>query len=95
VSTDPYRFAVNGRPVEVVDGHPGESLLFVLRERLGLPGSKNACEEGECVGEPLDCDDGNPCTDDACDPAQGCSSTPNEAPCEDGDPCTSGDGCVE
>ncbi|HIE66661.1 MAG TPA: 2Fe-2S iron-sulfur cluster binding domain-containing protein, partial [Acidimicrobiia bacterium] len=48
MSTDPYRFTVNGRPVEVVDGHAGESLLFVLRERLGLPGSKNACEEGEC-----------------------------------------------
>ena len=27
---------------------PGESLLYVLRERLGLPGSKNACEQGEC-----------------------------------------------
>ena len=27
---------------------PGESLLFALRERLGLPGSKNACEQGEC-----------------------------------------------
>ena len=26
----------------------GESLLFALRERLGLPGSKNACEQGEC-----------------------------------------------
>jgi carbon-monoxide dehydrogenase small subunit len=26
----------------------GESLLFTLRERLGLPGSKNACEQGEC-----------------------------------------------
>ena len=26
----------------------GENLLFVLRERLGLPGSKNACEQGEC-----------------------------------------------
>ena len=26
----------------------GESLLFVLRERLALPGSKNACEQGEC-----------------------------------------------
>ena len=46
--TDPYRLTVNGRPVEVIDGHAGESLLFVLRERLGLPGSKNACEEGEC-----------------------------------------------
>jgi aerobic carbon-monoxide dehydrogenase small subunit len=26
----------------------GESLLFALRERMGLPGSKNACEQGEC-----------------------------------------------
>jgi aerobic carbon-monoxide dehydrogenase small subunit len=26
----------------------GESLLYMLRERLGLPGSKNACEQGEC-----------------------------------------------
>jgi aerobic carbon-monoxide dehydrogenase small subunit len=26
----------------------GENLLYVLRERLGLPGSKNACEQGEC-----------------------------------------------
>ncbi|MBA3412385.1 MAG: (2Fe-2S)-binding protein [Actinobacteria bacterium] len=26
----------------------GESLLYVLRERLGLPGAKNACEQGEC-----------------------------------------------
>jgi carbon-monoxide dehydrogenase small subunit len=39
---------VNGVP-RVADGiWPGESLLFVLRERLGLPGSKNACEQGEC-----------------------------------------------
>ena len=38
---------VNGeqREAEVWEG---ESLLFALRERLGLPGSKNACEQGEC-----------------------------------------------
>jgi carbon-monoxide dehydrogenase small subunit len=30
------------------DVRAGESLLFTLRERLGLPGSKNACEQGEC-----------------------------------------------
>ena len=46
--TGPYGLTVNGRRHEVVDGWVGESLLFVLRERLGLPGSKNACEEGEC-----------------------------------------------
>lgn len=39
---------VNGRRTEVDDVWEGESLLFLLRERLGLPGSKNACEQGEC-----------------------------------------------
>jgi aerobic carbon-monoxide dehydrogenase small subunit len=38
---------VNGVPREA-DVWEGESLLFALRERLGLPGSKNACEQGEC-----------------------------------------------
>jgi carbon-monoxide dehydrogenase small subunit len=39
---------INGESREVDDVWPGESLLYVLRERLGLPGSKNACEQGEC-----------------------------------------------
>jgi aerobic carbon-monoxide dehydrogenase small subunit len=39
---------VNGERREADDVWPGESLLYVLRERLGLPGSKNACEQGEC-----------------------------------------------
>ena len=38
---------VNGDPVEA-EVWEGESLLFALRERLGFPGSKNACEQGEC-----------------------------------------------
>ena len=38
---------VNGQQQES-DVWEGESLLFALRERLGLPGSKNACEQGEC-----------------------------------------------
>ncbi len=38
---------VNGEKHEV-EARPGESLLYVLRERLGLFGSKNACEQGEC-----------------------------------------------
>jgi aerobic carbon-monoxide dehydrogenase small subunit len=38
---------VNGVPREA-DVWEGESLLFALREQLGLPGSKNACEQGEC-----------------------------------------------
>jgi carbon-monoxide dehydrogenase small subunit len=39
---------VNGTEQSVDDVWPGESLLYLLRERLGLPGSKNACEQGEC-----------------------------------------------
>ncbi|MEU1720882.1 (2Fe-2S)-binding protein [Nonomuraea sp. NPDC005692] len=39
---------VNGRAHSVDDVWEGESLLYVLRERIGLPGSKNACEQGEC-----------------------------------------------
>ncbi|MYZ09616.1 2Fe-2S iron-sulfur cluster binding domain-containing protein [Streptomyces sp. SID2999] len=39
---------VNGRPQQADDVWEGESLLYVLRERLGLPGAKNACEQGEC-----------------------------------------------
>ncbi len=38
---------VNGEEREA-DVWAGESLLYALRERLGLPGSKNACEQGEC-----------------------------------------------
>ena len=39
---------VNGRREEVDVAWEGESLLYALRERLGLMGSKNACEQGEC-----------------------------------------------
>jgi carbon-monoxide dehydrogenase small subunit len=43
-----YRLTVNGRERQVEGAWIGESLLYVLRERLGLPGAKNACEQGEC-----------------------------------------------
>src|SRR5881396_2133893 len=41
-------FTVNGEHRIADDVWEGESLLYMLRERLGLPGSKNACEQGEC-----------------------------------------------
>jgi len=41
------KLGVNGERREA-DILSGESLLYVLRERLQLPGSKNACEQGEC-----------------------------------------------
>jgi aerobic carbon-monoxide dehydrogenase small subunit len=38
---------INGERHEA-DCWEGESLLFALREKLGFPGAKNACEQGEC-----------------------------------------------
>lgn len=43
-----YTLKVNGQSHPVKDAWIGESLLHVLRERLGLPGAKGACEQGEC-----------------------------------------------
>ena len=43
-----YELNVNGSTHDVSDAWLGESLLYVLRERLELPGAKNACEQGEC-----------------------------------------------
>ena len=53
------------------------------------------CAYGQCVSGPGQvCEDLNPCTDDACDPAIGCLHTPNAAGCDDGEPCTQGDLCA-
>jgi aerobic carbon-monoxide dehydrogenase small subunit len=43
-----YVLHVNGESHEVRDAWVGESLLYVLRERLGMLGAKGACEQGEC-----------------------------------------------
>ena len=45
--TEQYTLRVNGRDHEVDGAWLGESLLYVLRDRLGLPGSKSGCEQGE------------------------------------------------
>ena len=53
------------------------------------------CEEGVCVGTPVECDDDNPCTEDTCDGLGGCAFSNVVALCDDGDPCTLGDLCQE
>ena len=53
------------------------------------------CANGACVGLPVDCDDINACTADACDPMTGCVNEPIDGSCGDGDPCTLDDTCVE
>ncbi|MBM4353403.1 MAG: hypothetical protein FJ109_06335 [Deltaproteobacteria bacterium] len=53
-----------------------------------------ACVAGQCEALVLlDCNDGNPCTDDTCDPTSGCDHEENTAPCDDSDPCTDSDSC--
>lgn len=47
-SNEFYTLTINGQEHSVKDAWVGESLLYVLRERLGLPGAKGACEQGEC-----------------------------------------------
>jgi len=47
-SNEFYNLQINGQTHAVKDAWIGESLLYVLRERLGLPGAKGACEQGEC-----------------------------------------------
>jgi hypothetical protein len=51
------------------------------------------CEDGVCVGNPVACDDNNPCTDDSCDGVGGCLFENNKDDCDDEDPCTVADDC--
>jgi len=56
----------------------------------------DVCIGGTCAaGSSLDCDDGKPCTVDACDNNSGkCSHTDSTGACTDGNPCTVGDSCA-
>ena len=53
------------------------------------------CEEGACVGDPVQCDDENPCTENVCTDTGGCKYLAVSGPCDDEDPCTVGDQCVD
>ena len=53
------------------------------------------CSAGSCVGTAVDCNDGEVCSTDSCDPATGlCVHTPNTNSCDDGNPCTTADTCA-
>jgi len=62
------------------------------------PFAKEGCDglDNDCDGatDEKSCDDGKPCTDDVCDPVQGCLTTFNEASCNDLNPCTVKDACA-
>jgi hypothetical protein len=51
------------------------------------------CLDGTCVGQSVDCDDDNLCTNEACSPETGCITVYNNAPCDDGNTCTISDAC--
>ncbi len=52
------------------------------------------CLNGECSGVEVECNDGNECTSDSCDPVTGCEATPISGTlCDDGNPCTANDSC--
>ena len=54
------------------------------------------CRGGVCLpGAALECDDDNPCTDDACDAVEGCLYSANSSSCDDGEECTVDDVCAE
>jgi len=58
----------------------------------------DVCENGECIGTPIDCNDDNECTIDNCNPSTGeCVyiPVPNGQPCDDGDPNTIDDECID
>ncbi len=54
------------------------------------------CAAGKCVpGQPVQCDDGNPCTLDLCDVIAGCAHAAVGGACDDGNPCTLSDACMD
>ena len=55
--------------------------------------NEHCCGSHTCQSTPRNCDDGNICTDDICNPASGCVHSPNSVACNDGDLCTTGDKC--
>ncbi len=77
---------------------PGDGCLHLLNSApcddgdLCTTGDK--CHLGDCTpGGAFTCNDGNPCTDDACDAEAGCTFTPNSDDCDDGNACTVDDIC--
>ena len=82
------------------DGDCCSSMCTLAHAGVTCSLAGNQCAFGTCSGAtctgitPITCDDGNVCTDDACNPATGCVFTNNNASCSDGNSCTTNDFCV-
>ena len=79
------------------DGSP-DGLDCAPLSKFVYPSAPEGCDgvDNDCDGatDETSCSDGNPCTDDICNPVDGCNFPPNSAPCNDANPCTSSDTCV-
>ena len=83
------------------DGNNGQ--CSIKNKPLGSPcNSANKCiaqtscsADGKCIGEAIDCNDGNPCTDDSCDPTKGCVhvAKADNTKCDDASECTPDETC--
>ena len=85
-----------------LDGNYPTGLITVAikagsEKQTGLvSGPSPVCDQPPpCLSSSGTCDDGNPCTDDHCDPEGGCTNTPNTDACDDGQFCTTGDTCSQ
>jgi hypothetical protein len=89
----------DGNPCTNNSCHPVDGCVFPPADGECDDGSActtgDTCMNGLCVGTGfLWCDDKDPCTDDSCEPGNGCVHTHNVAPCDDGNPCTTVNVCV-
>ncbi len=97
-----------GKPVNCNDGNDCTYDFCSPGGCENQPSGNPGCSDGDActLGDTCDgvvclpsavttCDDGNPCTTDACDMATGCTHTANTSACDDGDPCTLADTCTQ
>jgi hypothetical protein len=85
----PFSFADNAAPVDAVG--PGEDLD--VSDQAAPDGQPRELPPKQCQFG-VECEDGNPCTQDLCGASGLCEHPPLQAPCDDADPCTSGDACL-
>ena len=91
----------SGCTTAVCQPETGECVTVLTSETGDPCDDGNACTTGEvCVGTEckwgaaISCEDNNPCTGDACDPALGCIYPSMDAPCDDQNGCTQDDACM-
>lgn len=98
---------VGAQPLECDDGNPCTNDVCLPMAGCSQTNNQNPCSDdskcttddkcslGSCIpGAPVNCDDGNPCTDDSCHPQEGCVHLANAVECDDSNACTTGDVCA-